>query len=280
MIDVILDTLIDSVKMLPFLFGAYLLIEYIEHRAAKKFVGVLTRFGKAGAVAGAALGCVPQCGFSVAAANLYSNRLITAGTLLAVFISTSDEAVPVLLANPETVGKILPLLAAKVMIAIVAGLLLDLTGVLRAPKEDMEEVAEEHAHCHTEGKGGLFMSAFRHTGEVFVFLLVIMLALNFTIDFIGEDALAGFLMQGSLLQPVLAALVGVIPNCAASVIIAQLYAEGSISFGSAVAGLSAGAGLGLVVLFRTDRDRKECFMILAVLLLVAMIAGMVLQLVM
>jgi len=278
MLDILLDTLVDSVKMLPFLFGAYLLIEYIEHRAAQKFVNALTRFGKAGAVAGAALGCVPQCGFSVAAADLYSNRLITAGTLLAVFISTSDEAVPVLLANPDSAGKILPLLAAKIVIGITAGLIIDAAGLLRTPKKDMDEVADEHAHCHTEGKGGIVGSALHHTVEVFVFLFVVMLALNFAIDFIGQERLAGFLMSGSLLQPVLAGLVGVIPNCAASVIIAQLYAEGSISFGSAVAGLSAGAGLGLMVLFRTDKDRKECFAIFALLLGISIVSGMLIQL--
>lgn len=280
MIDILLDVLIDSLKMLPFLFGAYLLIEYIEHRAAKKFVDLLTRFGRAGSVAGAALGCVPQCGFSVAAANLFSNRLITAGTLIAVFISTSDEAIPILLASPESASKILPLLVAKIIIAIVAGLIIDLTGILKTPKEELEEVAEEHSHCHTEGHGGIILSALRHTGEVFLFLVVVMLLLNLAISFVGEEALAGLLMEGSFLQPILATLVGAIPNCAASVIIASLYAEGTLSFGSAVAGLSAGAGLGLVVLFRTNHSKKESFIILGILLGVSIISGVLLQLIM
>ena len=193
MLDVLIDTLIDALKTLPFLFGAYLIIEFIEHRAAEKFAAWLSKFGRAGSIIGALLGVVPQCGFSVAAANLYSNRMITAGTLIAVFISTSDEAIPVLLANPQSVGKILPLVGAKLVLAAVAG------------------------------------------------------------------------------------LVGLIPNCAASVVLSQLYAEGAISFGSAVAGLSAGAGVGLLVLFRTNLDKSECIRIAVILFAISVLTGTVLQ---
>lgn len=277
MLDILLDTVLDALKTLPFLFGAYLVIEFIEHRAADKFAAWLARFGKAGSVVGALLGIVPQCGFSVAAANLYSNRMITAGTLLAVFISTSDEAIPVLLSNPQSAGKVLPLIAAKFILAAVAGLVIDFSGVLKPDTKDESAVVELHSHCHTEGHGGLLKSTLHHTIETFIFLILVMLALNIVIAFIGESALEGFLMNGTIFQPILSGLVGLIPNCAASVVISQLYAEGAISFGSAIAGLSAGAGVGLLVLFRTDLDKRECIKISAMLFAISVLTGMILQ---
>ena len=280
MIDILLDTVLDALKALPFLFGAYLVIEFIEHRAADKFAAWLTKFGKAGAAIGALLGVVPQCGFSVVAANLYSNRIITPGTLLAVFISTSDEAIPVLLANADSAGKIIPLVLSKVLLAVVAGLVIDFSGVLRTTPKEAEEVEEMHCHCHTEGEHGIIKSSILHTLETFGFLFIVMLALNLAIAFIGEEALGSFLMSGTVFQPILAGLVGLIPNCAASVVIAELFAEGAISFGSAVAGLSAGAGIGLLVLFRTDLDKSEVLRIAGMLYAISVLTGMVLQFIM
>ena len=277
MLDVLIDTLIDALKTLPFLFGAYLIIEFIEHRAAEKFAAWLSKFGRAGSIIGALLGIVPQCGFSVAAANLYSNRMITAGTLIAVFISTSDEAIPVLLANPQSVGKILPLVGAKLVLAAVAGLVIDFSGIFKTKKQDEEAVVELHSHCHTEGEGGIIKSALRHTAETFIFLIAVMLVLNVAIALIGESAFENFLMGGTLFQPILAGLVGLIPNCAASAVLSQLYAAGAISFGSAVAGLSAGAGVGLLVLFRTNLDKSECIRIAVILFAISVLTGTVLQ---
>lgn len=277
MIDVLLDTALDALKTLPFLFGAYFAIEFVEHRAAEKFAHWLTKFGKAGSFVGALLGVVPQCGFSVVAANLYANRIITAGTLLAVFLSTSDEAIPVLLSHPESAGNILPLLLSKVLLAAIAGLVIDYSGILRTSEADSEAVLEEHSHCHAEGHHGVLKSALHHTLETFLFLVLVMLVLNFVIFFIGEETLGRFLMSGSVFQPLLAGLVGLIPNCAASVVIAELFAEGALSFGSAVAGLSAGSGLGLLVLFRTDLDKRECIRIAVLLFSISVLTGMVLQ---
>lgn len=277
MIDVLLDTAIDALKTLPFLFVAYLVIEFVEHRAAEKFALWLTKFGKAGSFVGALLGVVPQCGFSVVAANLYANRIITGGTLLAVFLSTSDEAIPVLLSHPESAGRILPLILSKVLLATVAGLVLDCSGVLKTSEADSEAVVEEHSHCHTEGHNGILKSALHHTLETFLFLVLVMLVLNFVIYFIGEETLGRFLMSGSVFQPLLAGLVGLIPNCAASVVIAELFAQGALSFGSAVAGLSAGSGLGLLVLFRADIDKSECVRIAVLLFSISVLTGMVLQ---
>lgn len=277
MAEVLLDTLLDALKTLPFLFGAYLIIEFVEHRTADKFERWLSKFGKAGSVVGSFLGIVPQCGFSVVAANLYSNRIITAGTLIAVFISTSDEAIPVLLSSPESAEKIIPLILSKLLIAIIAGLVIDFSGILKPSEKDEESVVEYHSHCDTDGESGILKCAFKHTLGTFIFLAAVMLVLNVTIYFIGEEALGAFLMGGSIFQPVLAGIIGMIPNCAASVIIAQLYAEGAISFASALSGLSVGAGLGLLVLFRTNTDKAECVKITLMLFFISVLTGMVLQ---
>ena len=270
-------TLEHAASSLPFLFAAYLLIEFIEHRHAEKFASWLGKFGKAGAAIGALLGVVPQCGFSVVAANLYSNRIITAGTMLAVFISTSDEAIPVLLSNPQSAGKILPLIGAKLLLAIVAGLLVDRFGLFNITKEEIAEVEAEHSHCHTEGHHGLLKSTLAHTAKTFAFIFVVMLALEVCIHFVGEERFSAFIANESFFQPFVAGMVGLIPNCASSIIIAQLYAEGAISFGAAFAGLSVGAGTGLLVLFRNDVDKIECLRLTGFLFAVSVLTGTVLQ---
>ena len=270
-------TLEHTASSLPFLFAAYLLIEFIEHRHAEKFAAWLAKFGKAGAAIGALLGVVPQCGFSVVAANLYSNRIITAGTMLAVFISTSDEAIPVLLSNPESAGKILPLIASKVLLAIVAGFIVDKAGLFNITKEELDVVAEEHSHCNTEGHNGLLKSTLLHTAKTFAFIFIVMFGLELCIETIGEETFAQFIANESLLQPLVAGIVGLIPNCASSIILAQLFAEGTISFGAAFAGLSVGAGTGLLVLFRNDVDKIECLSLTGFLFAVSVLTGTVLQ---
>ena len=272
-----MHTLEHTASSLPFLFAAYLLIEFIEHRHSEKFALWLAKFGKAGAFVGALLGVVPQCGFSVVAANLYSNRIISAGTMLAVFISTSDEAIPVLISNPESAGKILPLIGSKLLLAIVAGLLVDRFGLFNITKKELEDVAEEHSHCHTEGEHGLLKSTILHTTKTFVFIFIVMFGLELCIETLGEETFVAFIAGESYLQPLVAGIVGLIPNCASSIILAQLYAEGAISFGAAFAGLSAGAGTGLLVLFRNDVDKIECVSLVGFLFAVSVLTGTVLQ---
>lgn len=278
-LHIFLHTLEHAATSLPFLFAAYLLIEFIEHRHAEKFAAWLAKFGKAGSVVGAILGVVPQCGFSVVAANLYSNRIITAGTLIAVFISTSDEAIPVLISNPESAGKILPLIGAKLVLAIAAGLMVDKFGLFNITKEEIEAVEEEHSHCHTEGEHGLLKSTVLHTAKTFAFIFIVMFAFEVCIHAIGEEAFAQFMMTESFFQPVLAGMVGLIPNCASSIILAQLYAEGVLSFGSAIAGLAVGAGTGMLVLFRTDVDKIECLRLVGFVFTVSVLTGIVLQMI-
>lgn len=276
--EVLLDALLDSLKSLPFLFGAYLLIEFLEHRASQSLTNALSKLGPLGPVGGALLGCVPQCGFSVAAANFYAGRLITPGTLLAVFLATSDEAVPILLSSPGALPDLGRLLAVKLLAAGLFGILADfvVVKILKpSPSQPFHDLCED---CGCEEKG-VFRSALSHTIQIFVFLLLINLVLGSAIFWVGEENISRLLLSGSVFQPLLAALLGFIPNCAASVILTELYLSGSLSFGSAVAGLCTGAGLGLAVLFRVNKNWKENLWLVLALYVAAVAAGTVCQLI-
>lgn len=265
----------DSLKTLPFLFFAFWAMESLEHYSKQMTNHLFGRVGKAGPLLGAILGLIPQCGFSAAAANLYSGGVITLGTLLAVFLSTSDEAVLIFLAHPERGALIGNLLLAKLVIGLLAGYGVDL---LRKKKSEEKKISDLCTTCGCQNEmGGVLRPALIHTLRMFVWLFVITLALNLIIEWVGTDILAGFLGHGSVVQPFLTALIGLIPNCASSVLLAELYLAGTLSFGATVAGLCSGAGLGLVVLFRMDGNKKECLKISALLYGIAVLAGGLLQ---
>lgn len=280
--DVLLDALIDTAKMLPFLFLAFLLMEFIEHKAGDKLADFLRKLGgktALGPAAGAVIGCVPQCGFSVAASNLYAGRVITVGTLIAVFLSTSDEAVPVLLAHPEMIGSIWKLIAVKIVVAVIAGAAADLivkVFKIHTEGESIEDMCTETG-CGC-GEHGIWYSALKHTVNIIIFILIVNILLGIVMAFVGNETMEKFLGSMGVLQPFAAGLVGMIPNCAASVLITELYAEGAISFGTAAAGLCTGAGIGLAVLFRTNKNIKENLMITAAVYAVGVLCGIVLNL--
>lgn len=280
--DVLLDALIDSAKMLPFLFLAFLLMEFIEHRAGDRLVDFLRKKGggRTGSAAlGAFVGCVPQCGFSVAAANLYAGRVISAGTLIAVFLSTSDEAVPVLLAHPDKLSSLWQLIAAKIIIAAAAGIIADIVIKLLGCEQDGESIedicTESGCGC---GSHGIWYSSFKHTVNIFIFILIVNLVLGFVMAFVGEEAVERFLGGMGIFQPVVTGIVGMVPNCAASVLVTELYADGAISFGSAIAGLCTGAGVGLAVLFKTNKNLRENLVITGTVYAVGVLSGIILNL--
>lgn len=306
----------DTLYLIPFLFVTYLAMEWLEHRTAGKTQEAIQRAGAAGPIAGALLGAVPQCGFSAAAATLYAGRVVTLGTVFAVFLSTSDEMLPIFLAEQVPADVILKILGVKIVIGMVMGFIVD--AVLRIARRDKQrlrihELCErDHCHCggdcatcesdpelvyehhddcatgcthehhhhdhghdHDHGWKGIFKSALVHTVQVAVFVFVITIVLNAALEAAGEDALASFLGANPMLSVLGAALVGLVPNCAASVVIAQLYVEGLLGAGAMLAGLLVSAGVGLLVLLRTNRHIKENLAIIGVLYVTGVAWGLV-----
>lgn len=268
-LDVIMEALHDSIGMLPMLFAAYLAIEYIERHHGEAIERILVEGGRWGCVPGALLGCLPQCGFSAAAANFYSSRVITLGTLTAVFVATSDEAVPLLVAEPSLWPRLGLLVVLKAACGILFGLLVDLV-IIRFLPTSLRGGFTGHADevdCHEEHEeeSGIFVSALRHTVEIFLFILLFNVVIGAAMESIGADSVGRFLSGLGVLQPFVAALVGLVPNCAASVLLVGLYQGGAITFAGMTAGLCSGAGVGLAVLWRTNPRWKQNLFITAML---------------
>lgn len=264
-LDVLGESLVDTAKMLPFLFLAYLLIEYIETAHGERIERLLAGGGRWGSVPGALLGCVPQCGFSAIAANFYSSRVITLGTLMAVLLATSDEAIPLLVSMPAYWDKLVLLMVIKVVYAIGVGFVLDfvLRGMLPRSLRGGYTGHADEVDCHEEHKDEagqakpIWQAALRHTLEIFVFIFGFSLIFGMIVEGVGEDVFAELLGRMGFFQPVVAALVGLIPNCAASVLLTRLYVEGALRFSGLVAGLCTGAGVGLAVLWRANPSWKQ-----------------------
>ena len=269
-----LDTALDCLKMLPFLFFAFLLLEAVEHHTLKKADKVLAKSGSFGPLIGALLGCVPQCGFSVFAANLYSGGLIGLGTLIAVFLSTSDEAVIIMFSHPESKAEILKLIAVKIVIAVFFGYIIALFEKKRSePARHVEDLCEdEHCGCHDE-HGGILKPALRHTAKIFGFLVLTVFVLNLAVELLGIDRISKLLLSDSVFQPFLSAIIGIIPNCAASILLTELYLKGAISFASVISGLCMGAGAGLIVIFRENKNIKDNIKIIAIMYACSVLSG-------
>ena len=279
MLDIITDTLSDSIKLLPFLFLTYLAMEDLEHRAGSRMQHTIQRSGKWGPVIGSVLGAFPQCGFSAAASNLYAGRIITRGTLLSIYLSTSDEMLPVLISENAGIDLILKILGVKIVIGMTAGLLIDYV-IARSRRGDGEELQIEHMceqhHCHCEN--GIVKSALHHTVEIFLYLLLISFILNTVIAVIGEDFLADLVLNRPVIGELVAGAVGMIPNCAASVVITQLYLKGILRAGAMMSGLLSGAGVGILVLLRVNDRRKENAVIIGLLYASGVLAGLLVEL--
>lgn len=273
-LDVIADSCADSIKLLPFLFLTYLVMEYLEHRAGEKMQDMVRRSGKAGPAIGGFLGIFPQCGFSTAASNLYAGRIISLGTLMAVFLSTSDEMLPIMISENAGLPMIARILGVKVLTAMIAGFGIDL--VFRRKDKNMQigHLCERH-HCHCEH--GIWKSALHHTVEIFIYILLISFVLNLVIALIGEESLGALILDRPLAGILIAALVGMIPNCAASVIVTKLYLGGILGAGALIAGLLSGTGVGYLVLLKVNDDRRENLKILFLLYAIGVIAGMIIE---
>ena len=276
MIDVVIDTLIDSVKLLPFLFVTYIIMEYLEHKTSNKVKSAIQKSGKFGPLIGGLLGTIPQCGFSVAATNLYATRIINIGTLLAVYLATSDEMIPIMISEGIPIITIIKILGIKLIIAVIVGFLIDLIIQTRKNTEE-EKIVDlcEKEHCDCEH--GILKSALKHTVNIFVFIVIIIFIINMIVYFIGEENIANFLQANPVLAPVLASLIGLLPYCASSVILTQLYVQNVIPVSTMIAGLLVGAGVGLAVLFKMNKKLKENIEIVVLLVVIGTLSGIILQ---
>lgn len=283
-LDVFKDSAVDCVKMLPFLFLAFYLLEVVEQHASDRMTAMLGRSGGLGPLIGSLLGSVPQCGFSIMASDFFASGVISMGTLLAVYLSTSDEAIIILLTDPEHAKDILFLVLTKVIIGTAGGYMVlfferKVSG--RSPEKVRKEAQITHIGSESPavrpGFRDLLIPAWNHTKEVFVYLFIFTFLIGFIMEGFGNNAIQSIFLSGSAFQPLIAAVIGLIPNCAASIMLTQLYMDGVLSFGSAIAGLCSSAGLGLLVLFRMNRSMKENITVLAFLVAIAVTAGSILQ---
>ena len=283
--DFLKDALIDSLNLLPFLFLIFLIIEFVEHYYAKKRHLFVFWIKKIGPLFGSVFASLPQCGFSVIASTIYTRRLLSRGTLVAVYLATSDEAIPVLLAYPQKAPMILPIIGVKVAVAIIAGYVVDWLVTYNAKEPVVESVKEEdiegccHHHIiHAARRRDFWLHPLKHTLNIFVFIFLISVVLAFILSRTGsEDVMAKYCLMNSPLQPFLVSLVGLIPNCAISVMLTMLFVKNTISFGSLVAGLCTSGGLGILVLLRKNGDKKDTFIILGLLVLIGTILGLIFQ---
>ena len=265
----------DGVALVPFLFLTYLAMEWLEHKAGNKVNALVSKSGKFGPLAGGVLGVVPQCGFSAAASNFYAGRVITMGTLIAIYLSTSDEMLPILISEKVDPLLILRILLTKILIGMIAGFVIDLVVKKKQPEQGHIHEICEHEHCDCQK--GIFRSALIHTLKITVFILLIGFLLEMIFEVVGEDALGALILNRPFLGPILAGIVGLIPNCGSSVAITELYLANALGFGAMLAGLLVNAGVGLLVLFKVNHSVKENLTILGLLYGIGVLAGIMIS---
>lgn len=266
MLDIILDALLDTLKLMPFLFISFIIMELIEHKLNNK--KKLIKANKFGPLIGSSLGVIPQCGFSALASNLYAARVITLGTLFAIYLSTSDEMIPIMLSNKTNINIIIKILLIKFILGITFGIIIDL--FYRTKKDNNIKHLCEEDHCHCEES--IIKSSIIHTLKISLFILIINLVLNTIID---KELITNFVNNNKILAPILTSIIGLIPNCASSVIITELYLENVITLGTCLSGLLAASGVGILVLFKQNKNLKENIIVLLLLILIASTCGII-----
>lgn len=273
--EVILHALLEVIPLVALLFLTYLLMEFIEHSSSDKTVKFLKKAGPFGPLIGAGSGMIPQCGFSSVASNLYCTKIISMGTLVAVFLATSDEMLPLLIGTSGIgVKKILLILVYKFVVAIAIGFTIDI--VIRLMKREREEIDIdelcENDNCHCER--GIFYSALHHTVKISIFILICTVAINTAIFFIGTDNIAKIMYDKPFISHIIASVFGLIPNCSASVALTEFYTSGFITLGTMLSGLFAGSGAGLLVLFKVNKHRRANLIIVGILVLTGIVFGL------
>lgn len=274
--EIVLDTLLDALKLLPFLFVAFLIMEYIEHKFNEKSKNKISKAGKFGPIFGSLLGAVPQCGFSVMATNLYATRIITVGTLISIYLSTSDEMLPILISEGAKASVIFEILIIKIIIGMICGFLIDF--ILRKKHNEKDyEIKDFCLEHHCDCNHGIIKSSVKHTLNIILFIVLVTFLLNAGIHYLGEENISKLFLKDSVFAPFISSLIGLIPNCGASVIITELYLSGVISFASCISGLLTGSGVALLVLFKVNKNKKDNVKILLTLYLIGAISGLLIE---
>ena len=272
MLDCILDGLIDTLKLLPYLFVTFLLLEWLEHKLSKKNQKILQKNKKYGPLIGSILGALPQCGFSTMAASLFSSKIITMGTLISVFLATSDEMLPIMISEKIQILEILKIIGFKIIVALIVGILIDLLFQTKQPREDIHHLCEkDHCDCDHDG---IFLSSIKHTIKIVLFILIANVGINLIIHWVGEETLKNLLLNNNIITYFIASLIGLIPNCASSVIMTELYISSFISLGTLLSGLLTGSGLGILILLKSNDNPKENIKIISIIYIVGAIVGL------
>lgn len=271
--EIVLDTVMDGIRLIPFLFFTYLAMEWLEHKTGDMTRQAVRRSGRFGPFFGAVAGAFPQCGFSAAGSSLYAGRVITLGTLFSIYLSTSDEMLPIMISEAVPVGLIGKILLCKIAIGLIVGACIDMALRGRRAERRSAFAGEEDWHSHCSREKGIVRSAAAHTLQVTLFILLITFLLNVLLHEVGEDALANLFLQYPVVGELTAGLIGLIPNCASSVMITQLYLQGVLHFGAMLSGLLTGSGVGLLVLYRVNHNWKENALITAGLYAVGVVCG-------
>lgn len=276
MSDIIIDTLLDAVRLFPFLFIAFLLIEFFEHKLRDKNKSIITKSKKFGPIIGSILGAFPQCGFSVIATNLYITRIISIGTLISIYLSTSDEMLPLLLSEKFPIMNILYIILIKVAIGMFFGLLIDFI-FTRKNKNKNKDKKLDYTICHNEKCGcnkSILRSSLLHTFKTLFFILIITFGLNILFSVVDSKVLTKLFMKNSLIAPFITSLIGLIPSCGSSIMITELFLNGVIDFSSLLSGLLTGSGVSILLLFRQNKNRKENILILLLAYFIGSMSGL------
>ena len=275
--EVILDTIVDSLKLIPFLLVAFLIIELLEHKLNNKTKNILTKSKKIGPIIGSLLGVIPQCGFSVMATNLYITRIITLGTLISIYLSTSDEMLIIMISEKVEISLILKILLIKIFFGIVYGLIIDkiINKKKKDKKTNYELCDKEHCDCNHS----ILLSAIKHTLHITLFIFIITLIINTIFTLLGDNYLSKILLNNSILSPFITSLIGLIPNCAASVILTELYLNSNISLGALIGGLLTSSGSSLLVLIKNNKNQKENLSIILLLYALGVLSGIIIELI-
>ena len=276
--EIIIDTLLDTLKLLPFLLFAFILIELIEHKLTNKSKKIITKNQKYGPIIGALLGVIPQCGFSVMATNLYITKIIPLGTLISIYLSTSDEMLPILISEKTDIKIILKILITKVTFGIIYGIIINL--ILN--KKDKNKIKEDYQICeeqHCNCKKSILSSSIKHTLSTIIYILIITFILNTIFHYIGNSILTNFFIKVKFLSPFITSLIGLIPNCAASVIITELYIKKTINFAALIAGLLSNSGTSLLILLKSNKSLKDSIKIILLLYTLGVISGTIINII-